>query len=34
MSIKESARMNYKFTAVLILLMIALALWGGPVNYK
>jgi hypothetical protein len=34
MSIKESARMNYRFTALLIVLMVALALLGGPADYN
>jgi len=34
MSIKESARMNYKFTALLIVMMVALALLGGPADYN
>jgi len=34
MSIKESARMNYKFTALLIVMMVALALLGGPGDYN
>jgi hypothetical protein len=34
MSIKESARMDYRFTALLIVMMVALALLGGPVGYN
>ena len=34
MSIKESARMDYRFTALLIVLMVTLALLGGPVDYN
>jgi hypothetical protein len=33
-SIKESARMDYRFTALLIVLMVALALLGGPADYN
>jgi len=32
MSIVESARMNYKFTAILIIMMCLLAVFGGPVG--
>ena len=32
MSIKESARMDYRFTAILIILISLLALLGGPVH--
>jgi len=32
MSIKESARMDYKFTGILIILMSLLALFGGPAH--
>ena len=32
MSIKESARMDYKFTALLILMLTMLALFGGPTH--
>jgi hypothetical protein len=34
MSIKESDRMDYRFTALLIVMMIALALLGGPADYN
>jgi hypothetical protein len=32
MSIKESARMDYRFTTILIILITLLALFGGPVR--
>jgi len=28
----ETARMNYNFTAVLIIMLVLLALYGGPAN--
>ena len=34
MSIKESDRMDYRFTALLIVMMTALALLGGPADYN
>jgi hypothetical protein len=34
MSIKESARMDYRFTVLLIVMMVALALLGGPAEYN